>query len=300
MAEGKTARARRLLGDVHKVQVRTVGDPRRIRDGVAVRPSPAMPQGKCKKCSEKIEFIDGAISKLLEQGSIEECERWELTCVLAMSVKINAHGAARLCIDGRPVNRYEVKKRFKFESLAKEGRDVFTGCTHGGIGDITSAYHPFEIRKDMRTYLGIWWKGKWYRFCVLPFGLQSAPWIFCTIVGECVGELRKGGIKMVSYVDDFPHGTNSAELEVRNCNTIINFLRRCGFIIDEKAKCLGYEVALERFTALGFIIDLKKQMCFCKPERKTRVLGLAAELWEARSGRVKPRRVSCWLGASCQ
>ena len=68
------------------------------------------------------------------QGAVMEVERQQVHCVLGLDVKVNAEGEKRLCLDARPVNKYEIKRPFKFESLGKEGREVFSGCTHGGHG----------------------------------------------------------------------------------------------------------------------------------------------------------------------
>ena len=103
-----------------------------------------------------------AVAKLVVQGALQECREDELHCVLALDVHANADDKKRLIVDARPVNKYEVKRSFKCESLGKEGRDVFAGCTHGDSIDISHAYHHVEMYPGDRKYLGIEWKGKFY------------------------------------------------------------------------------------------------------------------------------------------
>ncbi len=260
------------------------------------------PPPKCKYenkpgCfGEHFAFTCEAIRKLVEQGALEECLEEDLVCVCALDVHANADKKLRLIVDARPVNKYEVKRTFKCESLAKEGRDVFTGCNYGGSIDISHAYHHIEMHPDSRKYLGIFWEGKFYMWWVLPFGLQSAPWIFCSEVGECVKALRKQGVRMVKYFDDFPFGAISKMTSLWSANLVIRFLLDCGFVVEPAKKCVGYEVPLRRFVALGFIIDLQEQMFFMKPERLSRLLALLEEIWRLRKERLPARKVAALAG----
>jgi hypothetical protein len=242
------------------------------------------------------EFVNDAIAKLVERGAIQECRREEIKCVLAMDVKVNATGDRRLCVDGRPVNYYEKKRPFKYESLGKEGRDVFAGQRVGAIVDISHAYHHMDMHKDSRKYLGIKWGDKYYMWFALPFGLQSAPWCFCTVVGEPVKEMRKEGISLVSYMDDFPHAAGDDKKSKANSRFIINLLRRCGFIIEPEKKCLGYDKPLKKLRALGFVIDFEKQEYVVPDDRRDRALELARELIRMSGEMLPPKRVSCFAG----
>lgn len=260
-------------------------------------PPPPCNKKNAKGCfGENRAFTTEAVAKLHEQGAVRKCRRAELVCVLALDVKMNSAGKRRLCVDGRPVNEYEVKRTFKFESLAKEGRDVFAGCTHGGTVDISHAYHHITLHEQSRKYLGFEWNGEYYMFCVLPFGLQSAPWCFCTVVAECVQVFRRRGVRMVSYVDDFPHGGVGNGEVVSNAGFIIRFLRKCGFIIEPKKKCLGYDKAVTKLPALGFIIDFEEQKFMVKPERRQAMLELARVIWAKRFARLSVRMVAALAG----
>jgi hypothetical protein len=136
-------------------------------------------------CYEHFEFAHEAVGKLVKQGAVKEVDRRDIHCLLGLDVKVNTVGKKRLCLDARPVDKYEVRGPFKFESLAREGRDIFAGCTHGVTVDISHAYHHVDMHEDYHKYLGFKWARRpLYVFCVLPFGLQS---------GGAVGGLHSSG-----------------------------------------------------------------------------------------------------------
>ena len=73
----------------------------------------------------------------------------------------------------RYINAFVQKQRFKYEdsrtalSLIQKGDFM---CTF----DLKSGYHHIDIHKQSQTYLGFSWKGDYYIFTVLPFGLSTA------------------------------------------------------------------------------------------------------------------------------
>ena len=213
------------------------------------------------------EFTCEAIRKLRAQGAIRPCSRDQLRCVLAMDVHVNAEGKQRLIVDARPVNAYERRRRFKCETMGREGRDVFEGCSFGGSSDISHAYHHVEMAVESRCFLGIEWNGEFFVWQVLPFGLSSAPWVWVMVSREPVRVFRQWRIRVLHYMDDFPYGARSASEAVANARRMIAFLRECGFVIEPERKCLGYEVALSDFPALGFVVDLQRQEFRTKPGR---------------------------------
>ena len=247
---------------------------------------------------EHEEFADDAIRKLVEQGAIKETRRERIKCVLAMDVKVNAKGKRRLCVDARPVNKYEVKRKFKFESLQKEGRDIFLGQKCGAIVDLSHAYHHIDMEEESTRYLGIKWKERYYVFKVLPFGLQSAPFVFCTVLAEVVRVFREKAIRVLWYMDDLPHADVCERRQLKNTTFIIQFLRRCGFIIEPEKKCVGYKEPLQTLPALGFDIDLPRQLYLVPSEKMERIEERARELMvEYRAGRkVQVKRLASMAG----
>ncbi len=44
--------------------------------------------------------------------------------------------------------------------------------------DVTSGYHHISVSKEFLKYLGIYWRGKYYMWVVLAFGLSCSGYYF--------------------------------------------------------------------------------------------------------------------------
>lgn len=70
--------------------------------------------------------------------------------------------------------------------------------------DIRQAYRNVLVHPQDRWLLGMHWQGQHYVDTVLPFGLRSAPKIFCTISDGLEWVLhQRGVVHLVKYIDDF-------------------------------------------------------------------------------------------------
>ena len=259
-------------------------------------PPPCEFKNKAGCFGDNYSFTCEAMTKLLAQGALRKCGREQLHCILAMDVHVNVEGKQRLIVDARPVNRYEKKRKFKCETLGKEGRDIFDGCVFGGSIDISHAYHHIEMAAVSQRYLGVEWEGDYFAWQVLPFGLSSAPWVWVLVSREPVAHFREMLIKVLHYMDDLPHGAAESPEARRNAQYMIEFLRKCGFVIDPQRKCVGYDVPLEAFVALGFTIDLQRQLFLLKPGRAERITGLAQELLERKEEALPAKLVAGFAG----
>ena len=70
----------------------------------------------------------------------------------------------------------------------------------GGNPDVDVAYQ----------YLGFEWKGRYYHYTVLPFGISTAPYIFTKVMKTTVGYMRSLGYLFIQYLDDLPFAAPSA------------------------------------------------------------------------------------------
>ena len=68
--------------------------------------------------------------------------------------------------------------------------------------DLKSDYHHVDIHPDSQTYLGFVWKGDYYVFAVLPFGLATACYVFTNLLQPVVKYLCSKGVRVVVYIDD--------------------------------------------------------------------------------------------------
>lgn len=144
---------------------------------------------------EQAAFVSAKVAEGVLAGTMVTCSRSELWCILPLGVAINAAGKLRLIWDGRHVNRHLPKRKFRMETLQREGRALFERSAWGGTCDLSSAYHHVEMHPEATRYLGFEWQGGFYRFVVLPFGLSHAPWLFTKMMSHCARFLRSPGLR---------------------------------------------------------------------------------------------------------
>ena len=109
----------------------------------------------------------------------------------------------RLILDLREVNDDVVMTRLKFERL----QDVEFVGVYGDVmvgTDFTNGYWQVPMHPDAFEYLGFAWEGQYVVFCVLPFGLATAPWCFAKVMKALSGHVRSVlSAQMQNYLDDY-------------------------------------------------------------------------------------------------
>ena len=145
-------------------------------------------------------FVTEKVNEGVALGTMVICPCGDLRCMLPLGVAINAAGKLRLIWYGRHVNRHLPKRKFRMETLQREGRALFERSLWGGTVDLSSACHHVPMSADASAYLGFEWQGSFYKFEVLPFGLSHAPWLFTKMMGHCARFLRSPGIRSASPV----------------------------------------------------------------------------------------------------
>ena len=52
--------------------------------------------------------------------------------------------------------------------------------------DMVQGYYHVDLHPTSRTFVGFAWRGKYYVYSVLPFGMTTAPRCFAKIMGVLV------------------------------------------------------------------------------------------------------------------
>ena len=68
--------------------------------------------------------------------------------------------------------------------------------------DHKNGYQHVPLHKDSWKYFGVFWKGKYYVFTVLPFGWKSSPIVYHTLTDAMAMYIRSLGIPMLVWIDD--------------------------------------------------------------------------------------------------
>ena len=109
-------------------------------------------------------------------------------------------------LDLRHVNKHIKHNKFRYENFSVlsgmlNKDDYFTTF------DLKSGCHHIEIHPENRNFLGFELTFKdgstrCFRFCLLPFGLASACYVFTKILRPFPKPWRGRGIKTITYIDD--------------------------------------------------------------------------------------------------
>ena len=152
-------------------------------------------------------FVSEKVAEVLAAGIVRECQEQDLHCILGMNVLPKPRSSKkRLILDGSPLKPYEIRRIFKLEHLWLQGREIFAGCSHGGVIDLSNAFYHIDMDESSKKYLGFEWLGKFYQYNSMPQGIHSAPFIFTAVTHPVVQSWREIGIRVLKYLDDFPRG----------------------------------------------------------------------------------------------
>ena len=156
---------------------------------------------------DEYEFVSEAIKVLLDRSLIEKCES-PPKVVNPLTVSTQTSEKKRLILDLRNVNKHIWKQSVKYDDL-KIALSFLEMNFYSIRFDITSAYHFCEIFYPHTEFLGfLWlgldthWKRAFYKFLVLPLGLNSACYYFTKLIHPLVTKWRGEGKLVLMYLDD--------------------------------------------------------------------------------------------------
>ena len=87
------------------------------------------------------------------------------------------------------------------------------------------------MHEDSTRFLGFEWEGQHYVFAVLPFGLSTAPWVFTTVMSNCVRFLRLKGVRLMVFLDDLIFANPTAREALGAAQLMLHILPRFGWLI---------------------------------------------------------------------
>ena len=124
--------------------------------------------------ANKRRFMDEQVKKLLQNEVIRESET-KPKCILAMQCVPKKGNKLRLVMDCRPINESIKTPTFSQEGITAvaeiiEDDDLMVTM------DLKDGFHHIFIHPDHQQYLGFTWRGRFYVWQFLPFGISCAPY----------------------------------------------------------------------------------------------------------------------------
>ncbi|XP_068675664.1 uncharacterized protein [Montipora foliosa] len=196
-------------------------------------------------------FVSKAVNELLHKNLVEE-----IFCVPdivnPLSVSTRSSGKQRLLLDLRHVKSFIFKQKFKCEDLSIAIQIFDQGC-HLFKLDLKSGYHHIEIFPEHRKFITFAWdfgtgSSRYFQFCILPFGLSLAPFIFTKMFKPLLKYWRSRGIPIAIFLGG---GTDPASAKI-NSLVVHSDLLKSGFVPNEDKS--QWE-PIQIITLLGVILN---------------------------------------------
>jgi hypothetical protein len=177
-----------------------------------------------------------AINAEVARGVLQIIPKEQAFYVLPVFV-VRKPGKDRLILDCRELNVYIKEKHFKLSDWLVLRDNIQPGC--GGVTlDFSSGFHHLGLSDELQQYLVFRYAGVYYRYVGLPFGLRSAPRLFCAAITATVNAIRmRWGLVAVAYMDDLCIMAADRDELRKAVLEIVQFCENLGWTINkEKSK----------------------------------------------------------------
>ncbi len=235
-----------------------------------------------KSALEHQQFTDEQVAKLVQTSTVQEVAERPFF-VSPLGVVVQASGKKRLILDLQALNEHVFAPHFKYETLA-ELPEVLQPGDFMFTADLKSGYHHVDMREECWTYLGFEWRGRYYVFTQLPFGLNVACWAFTKLTRELLGKWRREGHRCSGYIDDSIHAHQSAAELKRWQARVLRDLAAAGFLVSAE-KC-ALEPARQQ-VYLGMLVDTAAGRYIVPQHKRERLLGSIAAMLRARKAQLR-------------
>ncbi len=141
------------------------------------------------------------------------------------------NGQVRPVFNLSKINLFIVCPHFKMETARSIQEALLPGEYVISI-DLKDAYFHIPIHPKFRRYLRFYFQGVVYQFRVLPFGINIAPSVFTRVIEAVSCPLRKSGIKLHTYIDDWLLRHMLASTLLSDRDITLNHLLKLGFLLN--------------------------------------------------------------------
>lgn len=200
---------------------------------------------------------------MLQSGAVELCSPVNGQFLSGIFLHPKSDGTWRFILNLKNLNKFISTTHFKLEDLRTVTKLLSPECFMATI-DLKNAYYLLSISEADRKYLRFLFQGIMYEFTCLPFGLNTAPYVFTKIMKPVVYHLRSLGLLSVVYLDDFLCLADSYENCLKNVSTTKKFLECLGFIININKSNLEPSQTCQY---LGFVLDSAKFSISLPPKK---------------------------------
>lgn len=237
-------------------------------------------------------FIDSEIQSLLESGAIQQCDS-KPHCISPINCVPKKGGKLRLVIDLRKLNSHCSTDACQNEGIHTVKELIRPKDKLFSI-DLKQGFLHIPVHSDHTTYLGFTWRGRWYKYCSLPFGLCCSNYFFVKCIRPIIAHLRQQGIRITVFIDDFLVMVSANEAQ-KVKELVLDTLQKLGWCINWEKSQL---VPSHSVVFIGYIIDTNGEfptLCITK----SKVNHLKKDIRRALSAPYITARVLARISGSC-
>ncbi len=228
--------------------------------GMLVRPTP-VPSDPSKR-----RYLEEEINSLLAKRAVRVVPSGETRTGFMSTfflVPKKEAGVWRPILNLKPLNRYVRPRRFRMDTLRIILQSINTPAWAASL-DLKDAYLHVPVRPEHWKFLRFQYNNIRYEFTVLPFGLSTSPRVFTRIVRTIGAALRRQGVMIFMYLDDWIIVGHSLEATSAAVNRTVRLTSDLGFLINyEKSHPLPSQ--FPKF--LGAALDLRRGLARPTEER---------------------------------
>uniref|UniRef100_A0A914YLL5 Reverse transcriptase domain-containing protein n=1 Tax=Panagrolaimus superbus TaxID=310955 RepID=A0A914YLL5_9BILA len=211
------------------------------------------------------EVIEKEAKELLAKKAIFKIREKKARWISPIFLVPKKDGSQRPVINLKGLNKKVIVKHFKMENLLMV-KDLITKGAFMAKMDMKDAYFGVPIKREYRKYLCFQVNGQMYAFRALPFGLATAPRVYTKVIRPIAAYLRKLGINLIVYLDDWLFLADTAEKLEIDLKLASKVLTALGLVINkeksilvpqQKIEFLGLEIDS---TTLSFSVPVAKQV----------------------------------------
>ena len=238
--------------------------------------------------SEFESFMDNTVQEWSSLGILQEWEKIRThkepiipTVVSPLGIEPNK---PRALWDGRFVNEFCRDVPFSMDNATRVAEVAWENAYFFKL-DHKNGYQHVPLHRDSWKYFGIFWKGKYYVFTVLPFGWKNSPLIYHTLTEAVAMYLRSLGIPMLVWIDDmcgmtqlqWQQGTDEQQFQsaMRSMVVTTRILFLAGYFLGIKKCILNPEQVI---TYLGIDCDSHRMRFLVPEERREKYIPFLQQL----------------------
>ena len=148
-------------------------------------------------------------------------------------------GKKRVIFDMKRLNLYIRLPKLKMFTFDK----AYQACLSNQFAcriDLSNAFWHIGVNVNFRRYLAFRFDNVTYVWKAMPFGLRTAPYLFCSLMNTVIKHIRvKFKLDIFFYMDDVIFFGPSHALMVKYARIVVNELQCAGLTINFDKSCLS-------------------------------------------------------------